>query len=457
MSGAERAPPKVTCISSSGGIYEILNILLPRFFRLVGNGRINCADQLHPPESMVHSVRWLEGFYCIPGYLPMIQIGNASSGIYAMDAASGVVVRSLLEGCTADREIFVLDLCCCPGSKFQMISDELSDRSFVVGVDNSARRISICRSLLQKSYHRSSSSASTTTSTSASSISSADKLPRQLLFHCDGATFDMSDASRSGDLMYDSLVMEQEISERGTRKRLNKSAKSRELKRLKLSRESHCKSAQLFDRVLVDAECTHSGSYRHMRYVEEDDPANALTHDKNAEFMKPKASGSYRDEERARNLPELQRKLAFNGFSHLVPDSGRMVYSTCSLDPDQNEAVIQWLLDSDPSCEVVFDEGKSVESARQVNLPNSNLSPADIQTCSLVLSMTEQELVAFYSTLSESEIMSLSNHMCAFISDQDYPRLEPGTIRGTYMLSRNGGTSGMFYAVLRKRSLSLTI
>lgn len=76
---------------------------------------------------------------------------------------------------------------------------------------------------------------------------------------------------------------------------------------------------RLFDRVLVDAECTHDGSIKHlMKYATtwgwDTFERRVLDHD------------------RLSTLRDLQERLLLNGFEHLKP-GGRLVYSTCRYVP----------------------------------------------------------------------------------------------------------------------------
>jgi hypothetical protein len=88
-----------------------------------------------------------------------------------------------------------------------------------------------------------------------------------------------------------------------------------------------------YDRVLVDAECTHDGSLRHICKFEswgwETLPQRML------------------DADRLAALGELQRGLLLNGARRLRL-GGRLVYSTCSLTTGQNEEVVRWFLQATP-------------------------------------------------------------------------------------------------------------
>ncbi|MBI4774548.1 MAG: RsmB/NOP family class I SAM-dependent RNA methyltransferase [Deltaproteobacteria bacterium] len=75
-----------------------------------------------------------------------------------------------------------------------------------------------------------------------------------------------------------------------------------------------------FDRVLVDAPCSGEGNVR-IR------PGAFLDHTDGA----------------GKHLPELQKRLLVRGFDVLKP-GGRLVYSTCTFNPEENEGVVAHLL-----------------------------------------------------------------------------------------------------------------
>ncbi|CAI7929113.1 unnamed protein product, partial [Closterium sp. NIES-54] len=82
--------------------------------------------------------------------------------------------------------------------------------------------------------------------------------------------------------------------------------------------------------VLVDAECTHDGSLKHILKYD-----SWGWHTLNKRFLDP---------QRLNSLSALQRSLLETGFLLLKP-GGRLVYSTCSLTITQNEDVVRWFLD----------------------------------------------------------------------------------------------------------------
>ena len=84
-----------------------------------------------------------------------------------------------------------------------------------------------------------------------------------------------------------------------------------------------------FDRVLIDAPCTASGHLRSRPH----------------QF-------SIKDFQRIKGIQTLQKGLITSGFRLVKPD-GHLVYSTCSLHPEENEAVIHHLLKHSPDASIV--------------------------------------------------------------------------------------------------------
>eukprot|EP00536_Pseudo-nitzschia_multiseries_P003065 jgi/Psemu1/301749/fgenesh1_kg.43_\ len=142
---------------------------------------------------------------------------------------------------------------------------------------------------------------------------------------------------------------------------MNKSARAREKKRLRQIASLECGSStkqendasnkldndevsnsmdapngiEPFDYVLVDAECSTDGSFKHIK-----------------ERIKESPGGHHREENtmltdpsKLAELVDLQRNLIASGF-RLLKDGGTLVYSTCSLSEDQNENVVLWLLET---------------------------------------------------------------------------------------------------------------
>jgi 16S rRNA (cytosine967-C5)-methyltransferase len=105
---------------------------------------------------------------------------------------------------------------------------------------------------------------------------------------------------------------------------------------------------KLFDKILVDAPCSGTGTLQ----------------------RRPEIRWRLRAEQ-IQQFPTLQLALLDNAFRHLHP-GGTMVYSTCSLELEENERVVQSFLNSHSNASVIAPETgpleRLVSSARTVNL-----------------------------------------------------------------------------------------
>ncbi|KAF9168301.1 hypothetical protein DFQ26_009520 [Actinomortierella ambigua] len=86
-----------------------------------------------------------------------------------------------------------------------------------------------------------------------------------------------------------------------------------------------------YDKVIVDAECTHDGSIAHILKYET--------------WGWDSFHKNFMAQDRLDSLCELQRGLLTNGF-RLAKVGGTIVYSTCSLSRAQNEDIVAWFLAS---------------------------------------------------------------------------------------------------------------
>ena len=320
-------------------------------------------------------VPWLptDHFYALPGSFGLNSSFCFQAGrIYGMDVSSGASIAALLSNhydqtTTSDSSsstiinaqdsnkgvLRVLDLCCCPGLKLCMIADLVPAGSTVIGLDISSTRMALCTKIVEK-YH-------VHKRTSGRSDASSTKPSTLLQLYCqDGTSF--GTAGMDYNLMFDSTVaVDAAEMSRGDRKRKNKSARARERKRLrqivvpdmssnadadKNKKDNHETTTdlvveegttgdmtpriELFDFVLVDAECSTDGSLKHLRERLKDEtplrPNHLLT-----------------DKDQLADLVQLQQRLLASGFRLLKP-GGTLVYSTCSLSQSQNETVVEKLL-----------------------------------------------------------------------------------------------------------------
>lgn len=162
----------------------------------------------------------------------------------------------------------MLDLCCAPGAKLALVAELLDMTGSVTGVDCSRPRIGACKQLVHKYKLIQPTEDPTTGKTEEG------KGWRCRLFCADGRTFRVGPTEECVDAEDVEVVLDShEILARGPkglhRKRKNKSARARERKRLRdiagHGVEATSELAQLYDKVLVDAECTHDGSTRHLQ------------------------------------------------------------------------------------------------------------------------------------------------------------------------------------------------
>ncbi|XP_076918816.1 uncharacterized protein LOC143579372 isoform X2 [Bidens hawaiensis] len=243
---------------------------LPRYLRL----KPGCEEQIETIEADIkcklEKVEWLPNFYSLP---PDIQIASSISyqkgKIYGIDAASGAAV-SALNISTGDH---VLDLCAAPGAKLCMIFELLGNSGSVTGVDVARHRLAACRTLVQK-Y----------------SLGAHCRL-----FVANGSEFSLIPIRACSDfksLKEDDFLYKEWKSRRPWKER-KKAIKERETGSLALNQDpeliyygqdsgvvglsktelfktvsSHDMLQYGYDKVLVDAECTHDGSIKHIQKFE---------------------------------------------------------------------------------------------------------------------------------------------------------------------------------------------
>ena len=150
---------------------------------------------------------------------------------YAMECSSGFAVQVL----APEAGETIVDLCCAPGPKLAYIADLMSRKGIVYGVDVSLDRLSTCKSLLWKYglvQH-------------AGTVN--DWTVR--LVHGDGRNTTLQkcilDTSQMHGLDFQ-------------RRRNNKST------RVRWKQSNVVDNCPTIDRILVDAECTHDGSIKHL-------------------------------------------------------------------------------------------------------------------------------------------------------------------------------------------------
>ncbi|ETW01092.1 hypothetical protein, variant [Aphanomyces invadans] len=327
-------------------VYDVDPSAIPRYFRTLDNANIT-EEQLRAHFPALEIVPWLPNFYAIPSSTPLVTNELYARGhIFGMEASSGYAV-SVLDVQPGDH---VLDLCCAPGAKLTMLADVLQKRGSVTGVDFSKSRISACKALVHK-YNL-------IHVPSPSKLESQTPTPvtawRCRLFHADGRTFQVlplsNDASSAMETILDTAEITARSAKSHARKRVNKSARARLAKLAKdmPSESDRCATEigdldgtgtnTLYDKVLVDAECTHDGSLRHLVKMTTEVDWN-------------KYLDKYLSPAHVQAILDLQHDLIRNGF-RLLKEGGRMVYSTCSLSRKQNEDIVEAFLRDEPTAKL---------------------------------------------------------------------------------------------------------
>ena len=263
---------------------------------------INLTGDIESVESVLNvklEKHWFQNFYSLP-FGTKVHSKLMGSLYYGMDVSSAIACYAL----DLNKNDHVLDLCCAPGTKSRFISDLMGKGSgTITGVDISKHRLSIAKNLLKK-----------------------HKLERFRLFLEDGTTFNVPPSDLSSE----------KFAENGLEASLDYQ-KPFFATRLLRTRNNHSRGL-LYDKVIVDAECTHDGSIIHIqKYI--DNGWKGF----NEQFL---------DHERLDKLETLQRNLLQNGYN-MCKIGGIVVYSTCSLSSKQNECIIEWFLGENPSAEIM--------------------------------------------------------------------------------------------------------
>ncbi|KAK9763740.1 hypothetical protein K7432_009338, partial [Basidiobolus ranarum] len=294
------------------------SVNLPRYIRI--NPDADEKETIEELKKELNTELWevpgVLGFYGLDGSVKIAGSQLYKAGkIFGIDLSSGLAVYAL----DIRPDDHVLDLCCAPGAKLCMIADSLGKQGSgtVTGVDISEHRAATCRSLLRK-Y----------------------KVFRARLFVHDGTTFDIHAPSvcvhpgrcirKGGDKSHSNISCSQFETTHETPV-VEKIHKPFYAPRLFRDDPQFTHPDLLYDKVLVDAECTHDGSISHiLKY----DQWGWDNFERN--FLNP---------ERINTITKLQRDLIARGWSLLKP-GGILVYSTCSLSRKQNEDVIEWFIRS---------------------------------------------------------------------------------------------------------------
>lgn len=351
---------------------------IPRYIRLKPGVESRMVSEIESElKCELRKVPWLPNFYAIP---PEVQIAGSKAyqqgKIYGIDAASGAAILAL----DVQPGDHVLDLCAAPGAKLCMLADMLGNTGSLTGVDVAKHRLAACRTMLQK-------------------YSLGD---RSRLFVANGTFFSILPSNSSLGSIEESTgikdngsIFSEWTSKRSWKER-QKSKKAKaagsphppstsEPELIYYGKDSGlvgvrkcdvlCPSADVdactsgYDKVLVDAECTHDGSIKHIQKFEfwgwETMDRRVL------------------DAQRIDNLLHLQLRLLINGF-RLLKTGGSLVYSTCSLTVAQNEDVIRQFLLKYPSAELQSVDGADSWPCRSGSIQKTlRFDPGTSQTSGL--------------------------------------------------------------------------
>lgn len=476
--------------ASGNELWELLHIVLPRFLRITVKTPGKSLEEVianfqQANENVpILQVPWLSNFVSVPGYVPISSLllpEEEGVHVFPMDIASGVPAHILGSSCgpSAGGREKVLDLCCCPGGKFLMMSDYFGSDATLVGVDVSHARLFTTKSLVHKYVN---------------AVYASQDCPsaRMLLVCADGTTFC---EEQRGQLVYDSRVGLQEISNGGYKRKRNKSTRGREQRGLKRVWEELAATpdgekgicGSCFDAVLVDAQCTHDSSYRHMRYVGAGGSSTTASNnnvsgeasndgdDSSGVAGLVKKCNSYKNIESVESdesVYELQRKLLAKGFASLAP-GGELVYSTCSAEEQQNERVVEWLLEQergkvelvpvDDWCAGtgsnhlvqvgdVEDSGQSCGSGPLDQLVHLlRQEPPRLHDLRLFLRLQQREQPAEGRTREGGGgLRALADDMCRYSAAFAAAPGRPGRLAGSVYFGMWAGTSGLFLCRLRR-------
>ncbi|XP_077221110.1 S-adenosyl-L-methionine-dependent methyltransferases superfamily protein [Tasmannia lanceolata] len=353
---------------------------IPRYIRLKPGGESQLPEIETEINCKLEKVVWLPRFFAIP---PHIQIANTEAyqlgKIYGIDAASGAAVLAL----NVSHGDHVLDLCAAPGAKLCMLSDLLGRSGSLTGVDVARHRLAACRTMLQK-------------------YGLGD---RCRLFVADGTSFSLLplrahlDSESSVPACDDTMDAFKEWTSRRPwkeRKKANQARNAIDSHLVPVATEPELifygkhsgvvgvAKSELFrrvfdneildsgyDKVLVDAECTHDGSVRHIKKFEL--------------WGWTTLQRRVLDAHRTDTLTHLQLQLLTNGF-RLLKVGGSLVYSTCSLTVAQNEDVVELFLSRNSSAELQEIDAAKNWPCRNGRIPKTlRFDPLTSQTSGLFL------------------------------------------------------------------------
>jgi 16S rRNA C967 or C1407 C5-methylase (RsmB/RsmF family) len=363
--------------------YDIKDV--PRYVRVSTSCTLGQEEIERQLGAAIEPVGWIPGYFRVPSTVKIAGSEAYRTGkLYGIDVSSGAAVSALNARPGED----VLDLCCAPGAKLCAISESMETSGTLTGVDISEERLAACRTLCQKyGVHNArllvhdgctfdappplrrerplSAEAVPAVVTSATPLVGAvaaatDSAPAALAAPAAPpaapataapATAAPATAAPATAAPAATTRAEPVKAERKRRRQERDGALflGRDLAEGEVAgplalvggdeQSSTCRATHstgrspLYDKVLVDAECTHDGSIKHLA--------------KFAQWGWDTFERRFLDPERLQALEALQLSLLQSGFRLLRP-GGSLVYSTCSFAKAQNEDVVSKLLAEHP-------------------------------------------------------------------------------------------------------------
>jgi len=426
---------------------------LPRFIRLKSlsdaSNQTLITDIENQLKTKLIKINWLPGFYKLEDSSVSISSSKAYKDglIYGMDASSGAAILAL-DPQPGDN---ILDICCAPGTKLCMISDLMKGQGSLTGVDISRNRLGICKTLLNKykipnirlflcdgttfnikapnpndslpseilekgkelkrikldkklkEKENNNNSNSNNDDDNCTKIDKQDEKEDIINESITTTTTTTTTTNNQIDLKRKQEVEEEQIEQQQQSYKSKKPLKKRiiDLPDLFFCKTFYMRfsNSQLYDKVIVDAECSLDASVRHL-----------INYSKMGRHMIP---------EEFKKLTDLQKLLIQNGFNQLK-EGGHIVYSTCSFCKEQNEDVVQWLLDNNSNAKLI----PSFKNLNTILDTNNN------------------------NDKTTTEVVDINQ-----LYNSDTVPYSKGFIENTYRFYPKYGTSGMFISKIQKIKL----
>lgn len=360
----------------------------------------------------IEPVSWLPGYYCVPSNVKIAGCAAYQTGqLYGIDVSSGAAVAAL----DAKPGDDVLDLCCAPGAKLCAIADCMQQSGTLTGVDVNKERLAACRTLCTKykieiarlvlqdgSTFQAAPPRRREEAVAAPSSSVDGESGGRETLPDEEATDDGPLPAGEGLNLQSADGGSRDKGKRGRGQAFSKNDKRQRREPHETDRDSGpfflgsalmshdetistCEAMAAsfpgyagYDKVIVDAECTHDGSIKHLA--------------KFAQWGWDSFERRFLEPARLETLSALQLSLLRAGFRALKP-GGTLVYSTCSFARAQNEGVVEQLLGEESAASLVPVEGLMSAPCREGGLPHTlRFEPRISRTSGLFIARLAKKL-----------------------------------------------------------------